>query len=229
MQFGHLGIALAIASLDPRPETFAVVTAAQFLPNADSLVIRAGWARPEFHGTWSHNLAFCVAVGAAAALLFGPWLGCLAFASIVAHVAADLPTDTGIPWLLAFVGPAGASLAEAVNYRLVDWAAELPKLAALGLGRRHGGASRHSCARRSGRPCSSSSRRSPTPPCACWRRSASIRCRGISAPSPWAATRGSCWSPRRAHCCAFRCRCWCSRASVSCSPASAGDACSGRA
>src|SRR3989454_11287725 len=97
MQFGHLGIALAIASLDPRPETFAVVTAAQFLPNADSLVIRAGWARPEFHGTWSHSLAFCVAVGAAAALLFGPWLGCLAFASIVAHVAADLPTDTGIP------------------------------------------------------------------------------------------------------------------------------------
>src|SRR5437899_6095051 len=102
MQFGHLGIALAIASLDPRPETFAVVTAAQFLPNADSLVIRAGWARPEFHGTWSHNLAFCVAVGAAAALLFGPWLGCLAFASIVAHAAADLPTDTGIPLLLPF-------------------------------------------------------------------------------------------------------------------------------
>ncbi len=46
MQFGHLGIALAIASIDPRPETFAVVTAAQFLPNADSLLIRAGWARP---------------------------------------------------------------------------------------------------------------------------------------------------------------------------------------
>src|SRR5436309_2601547 len=94
MQFGHLGIALAIASLDPRPETFAVVTAAQFLPNADSLVIRAGWARPEFHGTWSHSLAFCVAVGAAA-----------------------------------------APLAEAVNYRLVDWAAELPKLAALRAGK----------------------------------------------------------------------------------------------
>jgi len=35
MQFGHLGIALAIASLDPRPETFAVVGAAQLLPNAD--------------------------------------------------------------------------------------------------------------------------------------------------------------------------------------------------
>lgn len=34
-------------------------------------------------------------------------------------------------WLLALVGTAAASVAEAVNYRLVDWAAELPKLAAL--------------------------------------------------------------------------------------------------
>jgi membrane protein YqaA with SNARE-associated domain len=34
-------------------------------------------------------------------------------------------------WLLALVGTAGASLAEVVNYRLLDWAAELPKLAAL--------------------------------------------------------------------------------------------------
>src|SRR6059058_5881539 len=86
MQFGHLGIALAIASLDPRPETFLVVGAAQFLPNADSLIIRAGWARPDFHGTWSHSLLFCSAVGA--------------LASVVAHVLADLPTDTGLPLLL---------------------------------------------------------------------------------------------------------------------------------
>src|SRR6266550_1292591 len=70
MQFGHLGIALAIASLDPRPETFLVVGAAQFLPNADSLIIRAGWARPDFHGTWSHSLLFCGAVGALAVGLF---------------------------------------------------------------------------------------------------------------------------------------------------------------
>lgn len=104
MQLGHVGIALAIASLDPRPETFAVVGAAQFLPNADSLVIRAGLAPPEFHGTWSHSLAFCAAVGAFAIVVFGPWLGGLAFASITAHVAADLPTDTGIPLLLPYSG-----------------------------------------------------------------------------------------------------------------------------
>ena len=34
-------------------------------------------------------------------------------------------------WVLALVGTAAASLAEAVNYRLVDWAAQLPKLSAL--------------------------------------------------------------------------------------------------
>ena len=102
MQFGHLGIALAIASIDPRPETFAIVGAAQFLPNADSLVIRAGFAGPEFHGTWSHSLAFCVLVGALTTALFGWWFGVLAFLSIILHVVADLPTDTGIPLLLPF-------------------------------------------------------------------------------------------------------------------------------
>ena len=34
-------------------------------------------------------------------------------------------------WLLALVGTVGASIAEGVNYRLVDWATELPKLAGL--------------------------------------------------------------------------------------------------
>lgn len=102
MQFGHFGIALAIASLDPRPETFAVVGAAQFLPNLDSLVVRAGWTRPDFHGTWGHSLLFCLVVGAAATLLVGPWLGALALLSIVCHVVADMPTDTGIPLLLPF-------------------------------------------------------------------------------------------------------------------------------
>jgi hypothetical protein len=57
MQFGHIGIALAVASVDPRPETFAVVGVTQFLPNADSLVVRSGLARPEFHGTWSHTFS----------------------------------------------------------------------------------------------------------------------------------------------------------------------------
>src|SRR5207237_8365661 len=36
---------------------------------ADSLIIRAGWARPDFHGTWSHSLLFSSAVGALAVAL----------------------------------------------------------------------------------------------------------------------------------------------------------------
>ena len=34
-------------------------------------------------------------------------------------------------WLLALVGTVGATAAEAVNYRLLDWAAALPKVAAM--------------------------------------------------------------------------------------------------
>ncbi|MBI4419231.1 MAG: metal-dependent hydrolase [Gemmatimonadetes bacterium] len=102
MQFGHVGMALAIATVDPRPETFAVVFAAQFLPNADSLIIRAGLARPGFHGTYSHSVPFIVAVWLAATALFGPWLGALAGLSIATHVVADLPTIPGIPILLPF-------------------------------------------------------------------------------------------------------------------------------
>lgn len=102
MQLGHAGLALVIASLDPRPEVFAVVGVAQFLPNADSLVIRAGWAKPEFHGTWSHTLVFCLAVTLLAMVCLGSWIGCLAGLSLVSHVVADMPTDTGIPLLLPF-------------------------------------------------------------------------------------------------------------------------------
>lgn len=102
MQFGHVGIALAIAALDPKSETFAVVFAAQFLPNADSLVIRAGLAKPSFHGTYSHSLPFIAATWAAATLALGPWLGFLAGISILSHVLADMPTIPGIPILLPF-------------------------------------------------------------------------------------------------------------------------------
>ena len=38
-------------------------------------------------------------------------------------------------WVLALVGTAAASLAETINYWLVDWAAELPKVSALKAGK----------------------------------------------------------------------------------------------
>jgi membrane-bound metal-dependent hydrolase YbcI (DUF457 family) len=102
MQLGHAGLALAVAAVDPRPETFAVVFATQFLPNADSLVIRAGLARPDFHGTYSHSLVFAIMVWLGVTVMLGPWLGLLGGLSILTHIVADMPTDTGIPLLLPF-------------------------------------------------------------------------------------------------------------------------------
>src|SRR2546426_2033033 len=74
-----------------------------------------------------------VAFFALAVFVHGPLSPFLptAFEATLVYYARFYP-----PWLLALVGTAGASLAEAVNYRLVDWAAELPKLAALRTGDR---------------------------------------------------------------------------------------------
>jgi membrane protein YqaA with SNARE-associated domain len=69
---------------------------------------------------------------ALAALVHGPLSPFLptAFEATLLYYARFYPA-----WLLALVGTVGASLAEAVNYRLVDWAAALPKLAALRTGK----------------------------------------------------------------------------------------------
>jgi len=69
---------------------------------------------------------------ALAALVHGPLSPFLptAFEAALLYYVRFYPA-----WLLALVGTAGASIAEAVNYRLVDWAAELPKLAALRTGK----------------------------------------------------------------------------------------------
>lgn len=63
-----------------------------------------------------------------AVLVHGPLSPVLptAFETTLLYYARFYPA-----WLLAVVGTLGASLAEAVNYRLVDWAVELPKLAEL--------------------------------------------------------------------------------------------------
>jgi len=103
-------------------------------------------------------------------------------------------------WLLALGGTAAASLAEAVNYRLVSWAAAQPKLVALSTGK-----------------------------VARWSIAAFLRAPFwttvlvIFSPLPDSAVR--ILAPR-ARCCAFRCCGCCSRAARSCSRASGGGACS---
>ena len=61
MQFGHIPLALAIATYDWNPKTAVFVVGMHFLPNADSLAVRAGLAKPEFHCTVTHSVLFALA------------------------------------------------------------------------------------------------------------------------------------------------------------------------
>lgn len=103
MQFGHVPLALAIATYDWSPKTAAFVLAMHFLPNADSLVVRAGFVKPEFHGTVTHSLGFAVGVSALIAL-FSPHYAIFALVAILAHYAADIGSSGGLSLLWPFSG-----------------------------------------------------------------------------------------------------------------------------
>ena len=96
MQLGHLPLALSIATYDWNPKTVAFVVAMHWLPNADSLVVKAGMAKPEFHCTVTHTFLFAVLVSALVAL-FSPHYAIFAFVAIVAHFAADIGSTVGLP------------------------------------------------------------------------------------------------------------------------------------
>jgi len=96
MQVGHLPLALAIATYDWNPKTIGFVIAMHWLPNADSLVVKAGLAKPDFHCTVTHTFLFAVLVSAIVAL-FSPHYAIFAFVAIVAHYAADIGSTVGLP------------------------------------------------------------------------------------------------------------------------------------
>jgi len=101
MQLGHVPLALAIATYDWNPKTAVFVLGMHFLPNADSLVVRAGLAKPEFHCTVTHSICFAVGVSALVAL-FSPHLAIFALIAILAHYAADIGSTVGLPLLWPF-------------------------------------------------------------------------------------------------------------------------------
>lgn len=101
MQVGHLPLALSIATYDWNPKTAAFVVAMHWLPNADSLVVRAGLADSDFHCTVTHNVFFAVAVSALVAI-FSTHYALLALVAILAHYAADLGSTVGQPLLWPF-------------------------------------------------------------------------------------------------------------------------------
>ena len=71
MQAGHVPLALAIATYDWSPEMAVFCLGMHFLPNADSLVVKAGFAKPEFHCTVTHSILFALVVSGIVAL-FSP-------------------------------------------------------------------------------------------------------------------------------------------------------------
>lgn len=101
MQLGHLPLALAIATYDWNPRMAAFCVALHWLPNVDTLVERAGLAKPGFHCTVTHSLLFAVAV---AALIwpFSAHYALFGFLAILAHYAADIGSTVGLPLLWPF-------------------------------------------------------------------------------------------------------------------------------
>ncbi len=101
MQFGHIPLALAIATYDWNPKTAVFVLGMHLLPNADSLAVRAGVAKPEFHCTVTHSVSFALAVSGCVAI-FSVHYALFALAAILAHFAADIGSTVGLPLLWPF-------------------------------------------------------------------------------------------------------------------------------
>ncbi len=98
MQLGHLPLALSIATYDWNPKTIVLCLGMHFLPNADSLVVRAGFAKPEFHCTATHSVLFAAVISALVAIV-SPHYGIFTFLAIMTHFAADIGSTVGLPLL----------------------------------------------------------------------------------------------------------------------------------
>ncbi len=101
MQLGHVPLALSIASFNWSPEMALFCLGMHYLPNADSLVAKAGLAGPDFHCTVTHSFTFAIAVSAIVAL-FSPLYALLAFIALVTHYFADIGSTVGLPLLWPF-------------------------------------------------------------------------------------------------------------------------------
>ena len=101
MQLGHVPLALSIATYDWNPKMAVFCLGAHFLPNADALVVKAGWAKPSFHCTVTHNLTFA-AVVSGLVFLVAPHYAPFALVALVTHYLADIGSTVGQPLLWPF-------------------------------------------------------------------------------------------------------------------------------
>lgn len=98
MQLGHLPLSLAIASYDWSPKMAVFCIGMHFLPNADSLVVKAGFAKPEFHCTITHTFLFAFVVSGIVYLI-SPHYAPFAFVALITHYFADFGSTVGLPLL----------------------------------------------------------------------------------------------------------------------------------
>ena len=124
MQLGHLPLALSIATYDWCPETAVFCVAMHWLPNVDSLVVKAGLDKHVMkaairfenflHGKknqeplekqlqdpfWTENGGFHCTV--THSMFFAPHYAAFTFVAVSAHFAADIGSTVGLPVLWPF-------------------------------------------------------------------------------------------------------------------------------
>lgn len=71
------------------------------LPNADSLVVKAGFAKPSFHCTVTHSILFATVVSGLVYLI-APHYAPFAMVAMLTHYLADIGSTVGQPLLLPF-------------------------------------------------------------------------------------------------------------------------------
>lgn len=122
MQAGHLPLALAIATYDWSIEMALFCVGMHWLPNVDSLLVRAGFAEEDFHCSVTHSVTAAVAVSAAIAgieLCLGSSVhfAIFALAAILVHYMADVVSTVGLTLLWPFSGKKySLALVDATGY-----------------------------------------------------------------------------------------------------------------
>jgi len=95
MQAGHFAVSLAIATyFDWNLPTALYSVGIHWLPNADALAIKVGWAKDDFHCSITHTFLFTFALSGLI-FIFSRYYGLLTLINLIAHMAADLPSTVG--------------------------------------------------------------------------------------------------------------------------------------
>jgi membrane-bound metal-dependent hydrolase YbcI (DUF457 family) len=95
MQAGHFAASLAIATyFDWNIPTVLYSVGIHWLPNADALAIKAGWAKDDFHCSITHTFLFAFLLSGLISI-FSRYYVLLTLVNLVVHMIVDLPSTIG--------------------------------------------------------------------------------------------------------------------------------------